>query len=156
MRGLLACGDLATRRRPGLQAAIEHCDVGMACPFEHPPQAATVVGSLAVVHHGLHIWRGTRRQTFRSQPAGKRLPRRQRVASARGGGATVFLAQVTVQVHIQGTCDVNVCVLLRACLRVHQVKAAVKHLHRGAVGVQGLKLLNRNQGGVSHGGPFLN
>ena len=46
--------DRTARRLPGLQAAVEHGHGVVAGPLQHPPQAAAVVGAVAVVHHGLH------------------------------------------------------------------------------------------------------
>ena len=55
MRRLIALRHGAARRLPGLQAAVEHGHVLVPGPFQHPPQAATVIGAVAVIDHGLHV-----------------------------------------------------------------------------------------------------
>ena len=52
--GGIAGRDGGACRLPGLKAAVEHGHLVVPQPFEHPPEAAAVVGALAVIHHGLH------------------------------------------------------------------------------------------------------
>ena len=159
MCGFFSAVDRTVCGLPGLQSAVEHGHLVMAHPLQHPPQAAAVVGAVAVVDHGLHVIG----QADAGEPDGKFFAIRQRVASARcrgigtGGGNhavgarhAVPGAQRAVQVGVNGAGNVRLQVLLLAGLGQHQVKAAVKHAARLAAGQQGLQLLGGNQGGVAH------
>ena len=148
-RRLLAAADFSARCLPGLQAAIEHGNVFMAGPLEHPPQAAAVVAAVAVIHHGLHVVA----HANAGQPGGKLFAIGQRMAPARGwrvGAAgrddavrasdAVTRAERGFQVGVNGAVNVRGQVLLVAGMRLRQVKTAVKHAHQRIVLQQGLQL----------------
>ena len=159
MAGLLAAGDGSALGLPGLQAAVEHRHGIVARPLEHPPQAPAVVGTVAVIHHGLHaIGKAHTRQPHR-----KALAAGQGVASARrrlvsllrhqgavGSWCAVLGAQVLVQVGIYGTGNVRLRKRLRPGCGLHQLKAAIKHHQRLAAGLQGLQFCGGDKGGVGH------
>lgn len=64
---------------------------------------------------------------------------------------TVTGTQVLLQVRVDRSGDVCLLILLAACSRCAQVKAAVKHHEGLTAGLQGLQLCGGNQCGVSHG-----
>jgi hypothetical protein len=82
----------ATRSLPGLQASVQDCRLVVSHPFKHPPEAATVVGTLSVIHHDLHVWR----QTLLTQPIRKAFSGRQGVTAAVDCQGDVVGAQITL------------------------------------------------------------
>ena len=67
-----------------------------------------------------------------------------------GAGHAVAGAECRFKVGINGPGNVRFEVMLRAGMRLHQIKAAVEHAQRLAVFHQQLQLFGRNQGGVVH------
>ena len=155
MAGLFLAAHRLAGRLPGLQSTIEHCHGIVAGPAQHPPQAAAVIGGVAVIDHGLHIVG----KAYGRQPGGKALARGQGVAAAGGrlhaggdlavfAGCSVRCAEVFVQIGEQGAIDMDLQILLAAGRRIHEVKAAVKH-HQGlAAGLEPGQLFDGNQGVV--------
>lgn len=132
---------------PGLQAAIEYGDGVMTEPFQHPPQAAAIIAAVAVIDNGLH---GIVKPPL-AQSGGKVLGQGQGMAAAACRVSGPVAAEIVVQVSM--ACAGNVCLrkLPAACCRIGQVIAAIKH-HQGPVFLlQGMELIDGNQGVVTHG-----
>jgi hypothetical protein len=79
---------------PSLKATIEHGHGIVTTPLDHPPQAAAVVGPLAVVDHYLHVVV----QPHAAQPLRQHLALWQGVATAIDRIRRVGFAQVVVEV----------------------------------------------------------
>ena len=129
---------------PGLQTTVKHGNGLVSTPLEHPPQAPTVVGALAVIdHHLLSV-----RQSKLFQPGGKTPFGGQRVAPGARFKSFALVAQVAIQIGMHRSGDMRLRVLGCASVWVAEVKAAIQHERRLPAGQACLKILDGYENGV--------
>ena len=124
---------------PGLQAAIEDGDFGVAEPAQHPPQARRVDAAVRIDADHLRA----RRDAEAADGAREVGARGQRVAAVAAG---LGGAQVAVEVQVVRARDVRLAVAPLAARGVGKVEAGVDDDRRAAAGAQRGQLGRADEG----------